>query len=268
MSQFQSTAARNLAETLPDPGDAATFRRCQLDHHERETGSSWVAFHRDLLFHQSENSLFGPFFLGRAAEALLAQGAPWDEAQRITKGAIARLNDYIGHRPVAALESQRHQPYAHEWVRPLPLYVRGAGVAMGPHQPVVAAALELLAETDADLLRAAHFDPQLLDELAIDPRAYDFDHPANKRPNYHFGQWDPHHIDGQGRYRRFVVQQVTLDALMERVENPAGLPQEEVVFEAAAVLAGTMLMASGVSGVPSLYLTPLRSLNRQVVSLT
>ena len=61
--------------------------------------------------------------------------------------------------------------------------------------------------------------PGHLDELAVDPRAYDFDHPANKRPNYHFGQWDPHQIDNQGRYRRFVVQQVTLDALMHRLHE-------------------------------------------------
>jgi maltooligosyltrehalose trehalohydrolase len=49
MSQFQSTATRNLLDTLPDPGDVATFRRCQLDHHEREAGARWVTFHRDLL---------------------------------------------------------------------------------------------------------------------------------------------------------------------------------------------------------------------------
>ena len=49
--------------------------------------------------------------------------------------------------------------------------------------------------------------------MALDPRAYDFDHPVNRRPNYHFGQWDPHHIDNRGYYSRFVLQQVTLDAL-------------------------------------------------------
>ena len=64
----------------------------------------------------------------------------------------------------------------------------------------------------------------MMDELAFDPRAYDFDHPANKRPNYHFGQWDPHLIDNQGRYRRFVVQQVTLDALMQRLDGETTIP--------------------------------------------
>ena len=56
-------------------------------------------------------------------------------------------------------------------------------------------------------------------------------------------------MDGQGRYRRFVVQQVTLDALLERVDDRrASIPREELLFEAAAVLAGTILMASGTSG--------------------
>ena len=68
--------------------------------------------------------------------------------------------------------------------------------------------------------------------------AYDFDHPANKRPNHHFGQWDPHCIDNDGRYRRLVVQQVTLDALMERVEDPPDISHEEALWEGGAVLAG------------------------------
>ncbi len=84
--------------------------------------------------------------------------------------------------------------------------------------------------------------------MAFDPRAYDFDHPVNKRPNYHFGQWDPHHIDQQGHYRRFVVQQVTLDVLLARIDGHDGPAREELLFEEAAVLAGTILMASGTSG--------------------
>ncbi|HEY4235427.1 MAG TPA: hypothetical protein VGM76_18495, partial [Lacipirellulaceae bacterium] len=35
-------------------------------------------FHRDLLWHQSERELWRPLFLGRAIEALLTQGGPWD----------------------------------------------------------------------------------------------------------------------------------------------------------------------------------------------
>jgi len=206
-------------------------------------------FHRDLLFHQTDEALFQPFFLGRACEAVLRQGGPWDETGRIVAGAIGLLNDFIGHRPVAVLRSaQKIQPYAHEWVRPIPLFIRGAGLAAGPYQAVVEKALAILAETAPRMLEQAHLNLEWLDELAVDPRAYDFDHPANKRPNYHFGQWDPHQIDNAGRYRRFVLQQVTLDAIVERLQQRSKTPAAELLFEAGAVLAGTMLMGSGISG--------------------
>ncbi len=208
----------------------------------------YLNYHQDLLFHQTPETLSRPFFIGRVFEAVIRQGAPWTDQERILQGAIQALSDYIGHRPVAALESQKIEPYRHEFVRPLPIYVRGAGVGYGPEKTVVELALKLLEETDGDLLQAAQFQPKNLQELAIDPRAYDFDHPANKRPNYHFGQWDPHQIDQRGHYRRFVVQQVTLDALMRRLDDPSDIPREELIFEAAAVLAGTILMASGISG--------------------
>jgi hypothetical protein len=205
--------------------------------------------HRDLLFHQTEESLFQPLFIGRACEAVLAEGGPWDQTDRIVREALARLNDFLGHRPVAVLRTaQKIQPYAHERVRPIPLFIQGAGVAFGRYQDLIAKALEILRSTDEDLRRQAWFDPALLEELALDPRAYDFDHPANRRPNYHFGGWDPHHIDNRGYYRRFVLQQVTLDALFSRVEQDDPAFREERLFEAAAVLAGTMLMGSGITG--------------------
>lgn len=205
--------------------------------------------HRDLLFHQTDDALFGPLFLCRMLEAVLAQGAPWSEASRIVNGALGELNDFIGHRPIATLETeQKLEPYAHEWVAPVPLYFRDAGVGIGVYQALVAHALDTLRQTDPDILRRACFDPELLDELAFDPRAYDFDHPVNKRPNYQFGQWDPHRIDQQGRYRRFVLVQVTLDALLGRVNEAAPEQRQQWLVEAAAVLAGTMLMAAAVSG--------------------
>ena len=205
--------------------------------------------HRDLLFHQTEESLFQPLFIGRAFEAVLSEGGPWEETERIVVGAMKRLNDYLGHRPVPVLRTaQKIQPYAHERVRPIPLYVAGAGVAVGRYHDLIEKTLEMLRSTDPDLLRQSWFDPEVLSELSLDPRALDFDHPVNRRPNHHFGGWDPHQIDNQGRYRRFVLQQVTLDALWQRVESRGEIPYEEMLFEAAAVLAGTMLMGSGISG--------------------
>lgn len=212
-------------------------------------------FHRDLLWHRQQYEVWNAFFYGRVAEAVLAQGPPWDEVERIIPAAREQFDDFVGYRPLPVLENeQRVEPYPHEWVRPVPLYIAGAGVAHGPYAAVLSRAIEILRQADPDLLRDAWFDLSHVEEIALDPRAYDFDHPVNKRPNYHFGQWDPNRIDGKGFYRRFVLQPVTLDALVSRISQAAGdrpdgsYHHDELVFEAAAVLAGTMLMASGTSG--------------------
>lgn len=212
--------------------------------------SAYRAHHADLLFHQPDRGLFQPGFLVRAFEAVLAQGGPWDEGDRIVGGALMRLNDYVGYRPLAILETRpRGEPYDHEKVRPIPLYLRGAGVLHGRYHDLVARALSVLAATDPALRAEAYFDPDLLDELALDPRAYDHGHPADRRPNYRFGEWDPHHLDNNGRYRRFVARQLLLDALLYRVHEERGpLDPGEVLQEAAIVLAGTVLMACGVTG--------------------
>jgi hypothetical protein len=233
--------------------ESAAFRdtsqsEAVLDQVEKSLIPGYFDFHRDLLFHQSDAELVGSFLLGRFCEAILQQGGPFGDADRIRDRAIRGLNDYLGYRPVPALETQRLEPYPHEFCRPVPIYVEGAGCAYGKYREVLALALDILRNIDDDLLQAAYFDPNLVAELAYDPRAYDFDHPANRRPNYHFGQWDPHQIDNQGFYRRFVLQQVTLDSLWQRVEEPGKLPRDEVLWEAAAVLAGTVLMAAGISG--------------------
>lgn len=208
----------------------------------------YLHYHQDLLFHQVPDVVVNSFLFGRICEVVLRQGAPWDEPERICAASIRQLSDYVGYRPLPVLETRRVEPYPHERIRPVPMWIKGAGAAHGRYRRVVERAIELLERVDQSLLRVAYFDCSLLDELAFDPRAYDFDHPANKRPNYHFGQWDPHLIDNQGRYRRFVVQQVTLEALMQRLDGELPAPRDEIEFEAAAVLAGTILMASGVSG--------------------
>ena len=208
----------------------------------------YLDFHSDLLFHQEPEGLFNGLFLGRAIECVLQQGGPWNEIDRIVPKAIEELNDYVGFRPIAVLEGRRLEPYNHEWLRPIPLYVRDVGVAFGPYFEIIGKALEILRATSPQILRDAQFDPENLDELSLDPRAYDFDHPVNKRPNYYFGQWDPNLMDQDSNYRRFVLQQVTVDALLARVAQEKELSKEELLIEAAAVLGGTMLMASGISG--------------------
>jgi len=213
-------------------------------------------FHSDLLFHQTAADLLRPFSLGRACEALLLQGSPWDETERIVEGALAELNDFVGYRPVATLTSgDACDPYPHEFVRPIPLYIRDAGVAVGRYEKLIRLAIEILQSTDEEILARAWFDLDRLEEIALDPRAYDFDHPVNRRPNYHFGMWDPHQISNAGYYTRFVLQQITLDSLLVRCQGDPEATEKDIekdiedkYQEAATVLAGTMLMASGTSG--------------------
>ena len=207
---------------------------------------SYFLFHQDLLFHSSEIEVFNAFFIGRAFEVVLKYGPQFESLD--TETLMNQFNDFVGFRPVATLETQKHEPYVNEWLRPVPLYIRGAGVCEGPYKDVIEFTIKLLEQTDESILRQAGFHPEKLSELAIDPRAYDFDHPVNKRPNHHFGMWDPHHIDREGYYDRYIIQTVTLDSLMTRFKDRDDLPADELLFEASAVLAGTILMASGISG--------------------
>ena len=219
-------------------------------------------FHADLLFHQTDELVFNPFFLGKILEKILQQGSPWTEHKRIVSAVIEELNDYIGYRPIPVLEGEeKHQPYTHEWVAPIPLYIRGIGVVAGKYEQIVEQALTLLQGTDQQILREACLDPEKIEELVLDPRAYDFDHPVNRKPNYHFGLWDPNSIDNDGYYSRFVIHQVTLEGILRRLETAytgestvADVPLGELQFEAGSVLAGTMLMGAGVCGdTPSTY---------------
>ena len=223
---------------------------------------AYRAFHCDLLEHQPPGAIERPFILRAAAQAVLAIGAPWDDAsnphrakERVEQ-AIARLNDYVGWRPMAVLENGRlSEPYGHERVRPIPLYMAGAGAAHGRYKDLVAGAIKILSAAPESLLQQADFDLNALEELAIDPRAFDFLHPAASRPNYLFGLWDPSRIDEKGRYRRMVVQQATLDGILSWPKAASSLSLEsaacqmsELQRESSAVLAGVMLMASGLSG--------------------
>ena len=210
--------------------------------------SAYFSFHKDLLFHQDRDQILNAYFVGRMFEAVARHSAPWDDTEMVVKDAIQNLNDFVGYRPVPVLESRRHEAYPHEKIRPIPLFIRGAGPVANEQGSVLKIAMQILQQTDQSILADAAFYLENLEELAVDPRAYDFDHPANKRPNHLYGMWDPHRINQQGKYERFVVQHVTLDALMERCASEPNLDREELQIEAAAVLAGTILMASGISG--------------------
>ena len=217
-------------------------------------------YHADLLEHQPQGGIERPFFIMAAAQAVLAEGGGTDDfgsdVERLVARAVSRLNDYVGWRPVAVLENGRlSEPYPHERVRPIPIFMAGVGAAQGRYRDLVQGAIDILAVAPADLLRQADFDLAMLEELAIDPRAFDFLHPAASRPNYLFGLWDPGRIDEKGFYRRMVVQQATLDGILSWPAAAAATASEgtaadggQLRRESAAVLAGVILMASGLSG--------------------
>ncbi|MFV0444392.1 MAG: hypothetical protein ACK5Q5_12555, partial [Planctomycetaceae bacterium] len=207
-------------------------------------------FHADLLFHLTDADFDNSFFAGRMFEAVLAVGGPWDDRPQVLAAAIQRLNDYVGYRPVAVLENGRQMElYNHERIAPIPLYVEGAGVAHGRYRALIARTLEFLREAPQDLLNEAYLDPDQLGEIVLDCRAHDHLHPVNKRTNYMFGEWDPQTIDVKGRYRRFVIRSIVLQAMAAWAEEGTSkIDREERLFDAAAALCGTMLMAASVSG--------------------
>ncbi len=214
---------------------------------------AYQAFHRDLLFHLSDADFAHPYLIVRMFEAVLSQGPSWDQTDRIVGGALDHLNDYLGYRPLAVLENgQQMQPYPHERFRPAPLYIRDAGVAFGPYEELITRTLEFFDHTPASIQQSSYFDLAQLDEISLDLRAHDHMHPANKRTNYMFGEWDPHLIDSKGYFKRFVLRKVILDALLTWMTDTArrerGIQRDELLHDASAVLCGTMLMASSISG--------------------
>ena len=228
----------------------------------------YLKFHCDLFFHQTSEMLVNAFFLGRTFELVLgeirtrelssAESFAAVDQKMFSRAVLQRLNDFTGHRPVATLETQKHEPYPNERFRPVPVYIQGAGVAHGRYYDLLTETIRLIENTDAHILRAAEFSFERLKELAVDPRAFDFDHPINQRPNHHFGQWDDDTIGLDGYFERFIFHAVTLEALLDRVEDCCSedppVPREEAMFEAASALACTMLMGSGIAGSsPSTY---------------
>ena len=114
---------------------------------------------------------------------------------------------------------------------------------------MVERAFSFLGETSPRLLREAGIDLEQIEELSVDMRSYDHGHPANLRPNQVFGEWDPARIDLKGRFSRLVVRKLIMEAIEEWSRfRGADSDADHAISESAAVLCGTILMASGVSG--------------------
>lgn len=211
----------------------------------------YLRHHQDLLFHVEARELFQPFFLCRIFESTLLAAAKtgWERKTDLCQEALSHLNDYVGYRPVAVLENDRRmEVYDHERFCPVPLYFRDCGAAAGEYHQLIESTLTFLKQLPESMTVQAHFHLDHLDELSLDLRAHDHLHPVNKRTNYMFGEWDPETIDTKGFYRRFIVRRVILDALLRWLKQPSDFPPEERLFDACAVLSGTILMASAISG--------------------
>ncbi|MFM7739007.1 MAG: hypothetical protein ACKO9H_06360, partial [Planctomycetota bacterium] len=92
---------------------------------------AYLDFHRDVLFHQSEEFLFNSLFIGRVLETILTSDPMSEPPKVLVPKILSRLNDYLGHRPIAVLETQKMEPYPQEWIRPVPLYIENVGAAAG-----------------------------------------------------------------------------------------------------------------------------------------
>ncbi|MCS7238688.1 MAG: hypothetical protein NZ899_10525 [Thermoguttaceae bacterium] len=256
---------RQADPTFRDTRQAENVVRLALD----VVIPAYREFHRDLLGFHEPAFFYQPFFVARVLEAILRAGEPWGEEDRIIKEALRLVNDYVGYRPVPVLQTRRYEPYEHEKICPIPLYLRGAGVAYSPYAPLVAQALRILRDVPHWIARQADFDFDQLEELAVDPRALDFQHPVQHRPNYIYGTWDLHRFDKSGRYCRYVAQQAILDFLTvwinEQLEH--GGRGEDIVFQAAAVFSGTILMAMGVTGGSPAAIPSTENLGRLVVKI-
>ena len=209
---------------------------------------AYVQAQSDLLAHLPRGVLHEPYLLARLLEATLQASDAGEGALAAT--ALDLMNDFLGYRPVAVLENGRKSlPYGSESHAPLPVYLDGAGTASGRYHDLIVASLDLLAAAPDELRTDSYFEFDRLGELSVDLRAHDHLHPVYKRTNYMFGEWDPGRIDNKGEYRRFVVRRIILEALQSWLDDDSlGFDREERLFDAAAALAGTILMASTISG--------------------
>lgn len=230
-----------------DPVQAEVVIRLTLD----ELLPAYGKHHSDLLGHLTEADHYAPLLLARMFEALLAAKAEVGsgKSEQIIATALKQLNNFVGYRPVAVLENgRRSEIYSSERFCPLPLYFSDVGAAVGPYEELIASTVAFMRDLPDDLVSTSHFAIERMSELSLDMRSHDHLHPVNKRTNYVFGEWDPDDIDTKGFYRRFIVRRLIVDSLIDWIYRDSKKADPERLFDASAVLAGTILMASAISG--------------------
>ena len=88
LSIVLTNAVESLEGTEPTFADITQARevvRLTLD----ETFPAYIRHHGDILFHLEPLELDQPFLLAKMFEAVVAQGGPWNETQRVVDGALA-----------------------------------------------------------------------------------------------------------------------------------------------------------------------------------
>jgi maltooligosyltrehalose trehalohydrolase len=75
LQQFPSNSDPDVIAALPSPLDEDTFRRCKLDHGERERNAGAYALHRDLLHLRRSDPVIRRAALHKPEGAVLASGA-------------------------------------------------------------------------------------------------------------------------------------------------------------------------------------------------
>ena len=82
--------------------------------------SAYREHQADLLFHLTPLDFEQPLLIGVFFEAVLAQGPPWDDQERIVREALKSVNDFVGYRPIPVLESGLR--IGNLWSRTIPAF--------------------------------------------------------------------------------------------------------------------------------------------------
>lgn len=109
-------------KTLAEQGGSAfqdlTQARTVLSHLTLHLIPRYRSFHQDTLGHLKDHELFQPLMVVRMLECLLQQTSHFDDIEKTITHTIAKLNDFLGYRPVATLENkQLGEAYPHERFR-------------------------------------------------------------------------------------------------------------------------------------------------------
>ena len=172
-SLYESFSDRGSSELWRDALDALSFELEQLsatgktfkDSRQsrrvlklvKEALVEYRNFHEDTLFHAENSSLFNSFFMARVCRLAIIESLASDKPDPLK--VVLHLNDFLGYRPIPVFQDGiKHDANEHEWIAPVPLYYRGAGIAFGEYREILEIAFSILRTTDSDILFDASFD--------------------------------------------------------------------------------------------------------------